>query len=121
MRRYIPGLKCLRALEFRTEKTFEKRTDITNNSPDRDRKFSKALGHYLRYSHLGIRFLLSIGLPVAAGVWADQSFGTTVAFTLFGLVFGFATGVYSLYKELFRTGRPDRRPTDGSSRDSNVE
>ena len=75
----------------------------------------------MRYSHLGIRFLLSIGLPVAAGVWIDKKLETMVVFTLLGLVFGFATGVYSLYKELFRTGRTRRRRSDASPNGSDGE
>lgn len=65
-----------------------------------DRK--EALGKYLRYSHLGIQFLLAVGLPVAGGVYLDQRLGTKVLFTLLGLALGFTAGIYSLYGELFR-------------------
>lgn len=85
------------------------------------RSRSEILGQYLRYSHLGILFLLSIGLPTAGGIWLDLKLGTRVVFTLLGLLLGFATGIYALYAELYgkkRTkGDADRRDRGGSHDD----
>jgi hypothetical protein len=66
--------------------------------PDDDR----SLARYLRYSHLGIQFLVSIGLPLGLGIWLDRRWGTKVLFTLLGLAAGFTAALYSLYGELFR-------------------
>jgi ribosomal protein L37E len=54
--------------------------------------------------------------PPILGMWADNAWGTTPGLTLFGLVFGFASGMYSLlaicktpaktYKIKFKGGKP---------------
>lgn len=67
-----------------------------------------ALAKYLRYSHVGLQFLVAVGLPTAGGIWADQRLGTGVLLTLLGLVLGFAAGVYSLYREVYGFGERDR-------------
>jgi hypothetical protein len=71
----------------------------------------ESLAKYLRYSHLGVQFLLSIAVPTALGIWADRKLGTVVLFTLLGLALGFTGGIYSLYGELF--GGRDRKPPGG--------
>lgn len=67
-----------------------------------------SLARYLRYSHLGIQFLLSLGVPLALGIWLDRRLGTKVLFTLLGFALGFAAGIYSLYGELYH--RRDKEP-----------
>jgi hypothetical protein len=74
-----------------------------------------ALAKYLRYSHVGVQFLVAVGLPTAGGIWADQRLGTGVLLTLLGLVLGFAAGVYSLYREVYGFGERDRDSRAGSS------
>ena len=88
----------------------------------------KSLGEYMKHSHLGLQFLLAVGLPTAGGIWLDSTLGTRVLFTLLGLFLGFAAGVYSLYFELFRAkkrrengstatdGRAKKDGKDGSAR-----
>jgi F0F1-type ATP synthase assembly protein I len=83
----------------------------------------RTLAQYLKYSHLGIQFLLAVGLPTALGIWLDRRWGTKVLFTLLGLALGFTGGFYSIYGELFgrrggdkdrgRRGPPSGPPGDG--------
>lgn len=81
----------------------------------------RPLAEYLRYSHLGVQFLLAVGVPTGLGIWADRSWGTKVLFTLLGFALGFTVGVYSIYGELFKRtdrkpgrGPPGKRPGDGA-------
>ena len=69
----------------------------------------RALGRYLRYSHLGIQLCVSVGLPTGIGIWADRRLGTGVLLTLVGLALGFTAGLYSLYREVY----PSRDPSGG--------
>lgn len=72
------------------------------------------MGRYLRYSHLGLQFLIAVGLPTWLGIWLDRRWGTTVLFTLLGLALGFTAGIFSIYAELFkRDGRPGGGDRDG--------
>lgn len=75
-----------------------------------------ALAKYLRYSHVGLQFLVAVGLPTAGGIWADQRLGTGVLLTLLGLVLGFAAGVYSLYREVYGLDGRDRDAGSDPSR-----
>jgi len=65
---------------------------------------------YLKYSHVGLQFLLSVGIPTGLGIWLDRVLGTVVLFTLLGLGLGFTAGIYSLYGELY--GRLGGGPKD---------
>ena len=69
----------------------------------------RALGRYLKYSHLGIQLCVSVGLPTGIGIWADRRLGTGVLLTLVGLALGFTAGLYSLYREVY----PSRGPSGG--------
>ena len=66
---------------------------------------------YLRYSHVGIQFFLSVGVPTGLGVWLDQRLGTGVLLTILGLVLGFTGGVYALYHEVFPAARKGAVPS----------
>lgn len=89
------------------QKDFESRED-TEREKD-------PLQKYLRYSHLGMQFFLSVALFTAGGLWLDRKLGTLVLFTLLGLAIGFGGGTYCLYGELFgprrgvKGGAPDSR------------
>jgi hypothetical protein len=74
----------------------------TDNEPPKS-----PLEKYLRYSHLGLLFFVSVGLFTAGGIWLDRRLGTLVLFTLLGLAVGFTTGVYALYRELFERRSKD--------------
>lgn len=67
--------------------------------PDRDE--GGGLQSFVRYSHLGLQFALTIGLLTAAGVWADRKWGLMPLFTLIGLFLGFGAGFYSLYRAVY--------------------
>jgi hypothetical protein len=67
------------------------------------------LSKYLRYSHVGLQFFLSVGIFTGGGVWLDRRLGTLVLFTLIGLALGFAGGFFALYRELY----PQPRDGDG--------
>jgi F0F1-type ATP synthase assembly protein I len=70
--------------------------------PGKDREpQSRPLAKYLRYSHLGVEFFLSVAIFTGIGIWLDRRLGTVVLFTLLGLALGFAGGLVALYRELF--------------------
>lgn len=58
----------------------------------------------LGYSHLGIQFVLVIGVFCYAGYWLDGKLETSPLFIFIGLVTGFAAGFYQLYQEVFGGG-----------------
>ena len=75
-----------------------------------------SLQNYLRYSHLGMQFFVSVALFTGLGVWLDRILGTVVAFTLLGLALGFGGGTYSIYKAIFGEARSSKRPNEGADR-----
>ena len=79
-----------------------------------------SLQHYLRYSHLGLQFCISVALFTGLGVWLDRKLETVVVFTLIGLALGFGGGMYSIYKAVYgmswrRRGEPPREDSENDS------
>ena len=56
---------------------------------------------YLRHSHIGLQFILPVGLFTWGGIWLGRKLDLEVLFTLLGLALGFSVGFWSLYKELY--------------------
>jgi F0F1-type ATP synthase assembly protein I len=54
---------------------------------------------WLRYSHLGFQFALTMLLLVLAGTWADREFGTTPWCTLAGSLLGITAALWSVIRE----------------------
>ena len=81
---------------------------------------------YLRHSHIGLQFILPVGLFTWGGIWLGRKLDLEVLFTLLGLALGFAVGFWSLYKELYGFGpgakgveedsNGDRQETEGTER-----
>lgn len=67
----------------------------------------------LRQSHLGIQFVLVVGLSSWLGLKADERLGTSPALTFLGAMFGFGAGLYHLYVGVY--GRPGKTPQDGEA------
>ena len=59
----------------------------------------RALGPYM---NIGWTFVISIGLGILGGRWADARFGTEPWFFLIGAVFGMAVGFYSFFLAVSR-------------------
>jgi hypothetical protein len=55
----------------------------------------------LRYSHLGIQFVLVFGFFVFVGYWVDQKAQTLPLLTMLGVMVGFAAAFYQLYVGVF--------------------
>ncbi len=55
----------------------------------------------MKYSTLGIQFVLAIFLPLFGGIYLDKWLGTKVLFTLLGLVYGFGTALFMTYRDLY--------------------
>ena len=53
----------------------------------------------LRYSSVGMEFILTIGLLLAGGVWLDRRLGSMPAFTLAGVALGFVVALVRLIRE----------------------
>ena len=54
---------------------------------------------WLRYSHLGLQFALTLVLAVLAGAWADRKFGTDPWLTITGSLIGIGGGMWVLIRE----------------------
>ena len=67
---------------------------------------------YFRYYHIGVQFILGVGLFTFGGIWLDGKLGTRVLFTLLGLFLGFAGSLRSIYGEIYG-GRASARKTHG--------
>lgn len=50
----------------------------------------------VRYTHLGLSFLLLVLLPILGGHWLDGRTGSSPLWTLLGAAAGFASGMYYL-------------------------
>jgi F0F1-type ATP synthase assembly protein I len=61
----------------------------------------RKLAVYFRYSAAGTQLFAAIGLGALLGWWLDGKFGLSPLLLICGMFFGFATGFYTLYKELF--------------------
>ena len=75
---------------------------------------------YLRHSHIGLQFILPVGLFTWGGIWLGRKLDLEVLFVLLGLALGFAVGFWSLYKELYGFGSGGSE-TDESGEDSEDE
>jgi len=54
---------------------------------------------WLRYSHLGLQFVVTMVLCVFAGTWADGKWGTTPWLTLVATLLGISTSLWMVIKE----------------------
>ncbi len=72
--------------------------------PDREPKQGELLS-FMRFSHVGLQFALTVGLLTMAGVWADGKWGTSPLFTLIGTSVGFGAGFFNLYRAVYPTRR----------------
>ena len=62
----------------------------------------------MRYAGLGIQLAVSILVGVFGGQWLDRRLGTESLFTIVGAFTGFGGTMYSLVRQLNRTGRDGR-------------
>lgn len=69
----------------------------------------------LRFSHVGIQFVLVFGFFVFLGFKADEWAGTVPLFTILGVLVGFAAAFYQLYVVVFGTGKKPDGPSKGAS------
>lgn len=57
---------------------------------------------WLRYSHLGMQYCLTLLLCVLPGTWADERWGTSPWLTVAGAAFGMTAATYLLLRQLER-------------------
>ena len=60
---------------------------------------------WLRFTHLGLQYCLTLLLFVAAGTWADRRLGWEPWLTIVGALLGFAAATYLIVKETSAIGR----------------
>jgi F0F1-type ATP synthase assembly protein I len=53
-----------------------------------------------RFAHFGFQLAAAIGVFLAAGWWLDGKIGTKPLFTIVGALFGAATAIYSMIRQL---------------------
>jgi len=59
-------------------------------------------GNVLRYTTVGVEFIVTFGLFLTAGLIADLKLDTAPGFTVLGAACGFAAGLYHLLKKVRR-------------------
>lgn len=59
------------------------------------------LQRVLKFSHLGITFVLTLGFSAWLGIKVDERFGTSPTFTFLLALVGFGAGFYYLYREVY--------------------
>lgn len=57
---------------------------------------------WLRYSHLGMQYCLTLVLFVLTGTWADRRWGTDPWLTVTGAAVGMTAATYLLIRQLER-------------------
>lgn len=65
----------------------------------------KLLRDYARYSGLGIQMAISLAIPLYAGWWIDDHYGSTPWGILGGIFFGLASIFALLYKLTIQSGK----------------
>ncbi len=60
---------------------------------------------WLRFTHLGFQYCLTLLLFVAAGMWADRRLEWDPWLTIAGSVVGFAAATYLIVKQTSEIGR----------------
>lgn len=60
---------------------------------------------WLRYSHLGLQFSLTLVLCVLAGSWLDKRYETSPWWTLAGSLLGISASLYLVIKETSKEPR----------------
>ena len=73
-------------------------------------------GLALRVTGLGWYVVACVVMGALGGVWLDKLAGTTVLFTLLGVLFGTVAAFYGLYKMVapFLKGSPPGKQSDDS-------
>lgn len=70
----------------------------TPDSPKGDKK-ARQTTSWLRYSHLGLQFAVTLLLCVLAGRWLETKFGWAPWGTVLGSLFGIVASMYSVVKD----------------------
>lgn len=70
---------------------------------------------WLRYSGLGVQFVVTLGLPIAGGYWLDAKLGTLPVFVVIGALLGMAAAMVGVIRAVARmegqdAGRKESRP-----------
>ncbi|MCD4657709.1 MAG: AtpZ/AtpI family protein [Planctomycetes bacterium] len=61
---------------------------------------NKGFSEVMKYSHLGIAFIITIGIFLTAGYFLDKWLKTSPWIFAFSVFPGLIAGIYLLYKEL---------------------
>lgn len=64
---------------------------------------------WLRYSGIGIQMGVMIAFPALGGRWLDERFGMEPFGVVFGVLFGFAAGLYSVISFVNRTEAKEKK------------
>ena len=61
---------------------------------------NKGLSDAMKHAHLGITFIIMVGVFLTGGFFLDKWLGTTPWLFVFSVFPGLSAGIYLLYKEL---------------------
>jgi len=64
----------------------------------------------MRYAGLGIELAVAIVAGTFGGRWLDHKLGTDGIFTIVGALLGFGGTLYSVVRELSKTGQDKHKP-----------
>ncbi|MBZ0138027.1 MAG: AtpZ/AtpI family protein [Planctomycetes bacterium] len=76
-------------------------------------RMNAAANAWLKYTTVGLQFVLVLLLPLGIGYWGDTYFGTLPWLTLVGFVLGAAGAMASIIREVMRMDEQDRNKTAG--------
>lgn len=73
---------------------------------------SKEKSALSRYSHLGMQFAISFGLPVFGGIYLDKKWGLSPLGVILGAFLGFGIALYQLIKNAQELERAMQKEED---------
>ena len=75
-------------------------------------KMNAATNSWLKYTTVGLQFVLVLLLPLGLGYWGDTYFNTLPWLTLAGFVVGAVAAMASIIREVMRMDDQDRKKSE---------
>jgi len=97
--------------KLRREADELRRTKLSDQSPEavRRRDLQRGMGNYVRYTGIGMQFLLIMLLPVGLGYWLDDWLGTSPALILVGAGLGAVGAMTYVVKSVFKLESKEKK------------
>lgn len=80
-------------------------------------RMNAAANSWLKYTTVGLQFVLVLLLPLGIGYWGDSYFGTLPWLTLVGFALGAVAAMASIIREVMRMDEQDRKQAQAGQAD----